>query len=162
LAGRADIEFIEDIAEVDTYFNHPCRDFAIADEALRIRNANDAIRLTWKAARLDEISQTRREVEVAISSGGTETLDELLRALGFQPVIVVQKIRRAYFVSELAYDVSLCVDRVTGRAPYVELEVMCLNETARLSAINILETLAILSGLVEVEPRTYLELLVPA
>ncbi|MGZ7118940.1 MAG: class IV adenylate cyclase, partial [Methanobacterium sp.] len=56
--------------QIDTYFNNPqYRDFEITDEALRIRkttfnNGEFRIVLTYKGAKLDDISKTRKEIEV--------------------------------------------------------------------------------------------------
>lgn len=162
LAARADTVFIDERIEVDTYFEHPCRDFAKTDEALRVREVNGITSLTWKGERLDLVSQTRRELEVGISSGSAKTVNELLCVLAFQPVLVVKKLRRTYSVSGQNFDVRLCIYTVEGLPPHVELEILRPDETTRLAATEALKNLAILLNLVEPESRTYLELLVSA
>ncbi len=77
----------------DVYFNAPHRDFAQTDEALRIRkvtNKNGSeIILTYKGAKLDELSKTREEIEVNI--GNVENTKLILEKLGFKPVRPVKK-----------------------------------------------------------------------
>ncbi|MCH7990085.1 MAG: class IV adenylate cyclase, partial [Planctomycetes bacterium] len=52
------------IEQVDRYFNHPSRDFAQTDEALRIRTMNDRSLLTYKGPLLDAETKTRLEIEL--------------------------------------------------------------------------------------------------
>ena len=58
--------FIAEVSEKDTYFNHPNRDFAVTDEALRIRVADKQSFLTYKGRKIDAKSKTREEIEVAL------------------------------------------------------------------------------------------------
>jgi adenylate cyclase, class 2 len=53
--------------QVDRYFNHPCRDFAVTDEALRLRRTDAALAITWKGPRLDATAKTRREIELPLA-----------------------------------------------------------------------------------------------
>jgi adenylate cyclase, class 2 len=53
--------------QVDRYFNHPCRDFGVTDEALRLRRTDDALAITWKGPRLDATAKTRREIELPLA-----------------------------------------------------------------------------------------------
>ena len=41
-----------EIQQSDRYFNHPVRDFAVTDEALRIRSVGDQNWLTWKGPKV--------------------------------------------------------------------------------------------------------------
>jgi adenylate cyclase class 2 len=52
--------------QVDRYFNHPSRDFAVTDEALRLRRTDDTLAITWKGPRLDATAKTRREIELPL------------------------------------------------------------------------------------------------
>lgn len=54
-------------AQVDRYFNHPSRDFAVTDEALRLRRTDDTLAITWKGPRLDATAKTRRELELMLA-----------------------------------------------------------------------------------------------
>ena len=112
--------------QVDRYFNHPSRDFAVTDEALRLRSTAVGVAITWKGPRLDATAKTRREIELPLAlaavpaaakalaavPAATEalaavpaTLDcwtGLLEALGFRRVREVVKRRRLATVAARA------------------------------------------------------------
>ena len=48
------------VEETDLYFQHPARDFAASDEALRIRQKAGVCFLTYKGPKLDPLTKTRR------------------------------------------------------------------------------------------------------
>ncbi len=112
LGGR----FEREETQVDTYFNHPGRDFAKTDEALRIRTVDDGCFFTYKGPKLHDLTKTREEIEVSVEDFGT-TKDILLR-LGFFEVLTVEK-RRRYFVYN---DASVMLDDVVGLGRFVEIE----------------------------------------
>ena len=87
-AREVKTEFQEDI-----YFNAPHRDFTQTDEALRIRritskDGNEII-LTYKGAKLDELSKTREEIEVNIED--VENTKLILEKLGIQTCATCSK-----------------------------------------------------------------------
>lgn len=96
----------------DIYFNMPkeLRDFKKTDEALRLRkseefdkNNNDFFLkskcyLTYKGKKIDSITKTRQEIEVKVDD--IDNMKEILKVLGFQEVIIVQKERELF---ELIY-----------------------------------------------------------
>ena len=45
--------------QVDCYYAHPCRDFAVTDEALRLRRVGDVNYITYKGPKLDSATKTR-------------------------------------------------------------------------------------------------------
>ena len=47
--------------QVDEYYAHPARDFAITDEALRLRTENNLTVITYKGPKLDRETKTREE-----------------------------------------------------------------------------------------------------
>ena len=50
------------IKQVDYYFGHPARDFIKTDEVLRLRTVDgDQNFITYKGARIDSTTKTRRE-----------------------------------------------------------------------------------------------------
>ena len=73
-------------------------------------------RITYKGPLVDDDSKTRREHETGVDDG--ETMDAILRALGFEPAAVVEKERDRFRVGE--YTVTL--DDVTDLGEYVEVE----------------------------------------
>jgi len=110
-------EFIREVVEEDEYFNHPCRDFARTDEALRIRNDGT---LTYKGPKVDEETKSREEVNLRI--GSIEDARSLLISLSFRPVAKVVKRRRYYRLGEL----TISIDHLPDLGYFVEVE--CIGE----------------------------------
>lgn len=99
----------------DTYFHHPARDLAAADEAFRLRREEDGFELTYKGPRQQAAAKVREEHNVAVVSDPTD----LLEALGFTPAAEVYKRRRAWHLDGAV----IALDEVTGLGIYVEIEV---------------------------------------
>jgi len=106
----------------DTYFNNPgYRDFEKSDEALRIRNTtlnNDEshIILTYKGPKLDDVSKTRKEIEVSVEDSKNAGL--ILENLGFKPAADVEKERTTYSINEFI----ISLDNVHKVGKFVEIE----------------------------------------
>ncbi len=106
----------------DTYFNNPSyRDFEKSDEALRIRNTkinNDESQLilTYKGPKLDEVSKTRKEIEVNVADSKNTGL--ILENLGFKPAADVEKDRTTYLLNEFI----ISLDKVHNVGNFVEIE----------------------------------------
>jgi adenylate cyclase class 2 len=101
----------------DTYYNAPHRDFAITDEALRIRCVNGASVLTYKGKKLDTVSKTREEFETAVEG---DTTRSILLSLGFTQSGHVRKSREIYRYQ----DFIICLDTVETLGEFVEVELM--------------------------------------
>ena len=156
----------EPIAQSDTYFSHPCRDFARTDEALRLRRDGDQVAITWKGPRLDAATKTRREIELPLSAAepATPTLAQwtaLLEALGFQPAGTVAKRRTPGSVSWQGRDVEVALDAVDGLGEFLEIEIVAA-EGDLAAATACLESLAETLGCGPRERRSYLELVLGA
>ena len=116
------------VRQHDTYYDHPVRDFAETDEALRLRRESNAderadsgdgpteATLTYKGPLVDDVSKTREEVEAGVDD--PETADAILRAVGFEPAAEVEKVRERFAVGE--YVVAL--DSVADLGEFVEVE----------------------------------------
>jgi adenylate cyclase class 2 len=135
----------------DTYYRHPNRDFAVTDEALRIREEEGRSFITYKGPKLDLETKSREELEVPLVD--PRDLGGLLLRLGFTPVAVVEKRRRGYLLGTL----EVCVDEVKGLGHFLEVEAReCKDlEEGKTRVLGLLETL----GLDHLERRSYLELL---
>lgn len=146
--------------QVDTYFGHPCRDFARTDEALRIRTVGSRSFVTYKGPRIDATTKTRRELELPLSSSdsGGMQLAELLTALGFSEVAVVRKSRRSFALSHAGRNIVLCLDEVDHVGSYLELE-LTADESDLDGARDVIASLAAELQLAAAERRSYLELL---
>ena len=169
--GSLGAKWHEPIDQVDRYFNHPCRDFARTDEALRLRHDGDGVVITWKGPRIDAATKTRREIELPLAmrlpKGGDEAAPaastiaewtELLEAIGFRPVATVAKRRRPARVHWQRVEVDVAFDSVAGVGEYLELELQA-SEAEVPQARACLESLARELGCGNSERRSYLELL---
>jgi adenylate cyclase, class 2 len=157
---RMGAKFDDPLMQVDQYFNHPCRDFATTDEALRLRQIDARNFVTYKGPKHDTATKTRGELEFPLEPGEQSASDfcELLQQLSFRPVREVRKTRRVARLKWHAYDVEVALDDVEGLGQFVELEFSAQAEN-RAGAIEQLGPLAAELGLENVERRSYLELL---
>lgn len=155
--------------QVDRYFNHPSRDFATTDEALRLRSTPAGVAITWKGPRLDATAKIRREIELPLmaDAGPTAanpspaTLDrwtELLEALGFRRVREVVKRRRLARVAWEGASIDVAIDEVAGLGEFVELELLA-DAPGIAVAARCVESLARELGCGPPERRSYLEML---
>jgi adenylate cyclase class 2 len=135
----------------DTYYRHPSKDFAKTDEALRIREEEGRSFITYKGPKLDADTKSREELEVPLVD--PKDLGGLLLRLGFEPVAVVEKLRRGYLVGTL----EVTVDEVKGLGHFLEVEAKeCEDlEEGKSRVLGLIDTL----GLKRMERRSYLELL---
>lgn len=140
----------ESAQESDQYFNHPFRDFAKSDEALRVRTTRTHAALTYKGPKIGTRSKSRFEAEVNISD--PEAMKVILQKLGFTEVHCVIKNRDVYELK----NITICVDRVENLGSFVELEKIGED---REKLENELFGLARELGLSEFERRSYLEML---
>ncbi|RLE14207.1 class IV adenylate cyclase [Candidatus Aerophobetes bacterium] len=110
--------------QVDTYFNHPCHDFKSKDEALRVRQAEGRLYLTFKGPRVDTETKTREELEVEVKGD----IFALLEALGFVPSKKIIKERETYRWEGL----KLFLDKVEGLGSFLEIEGKEVNEKGKI------------------------------
>ncbi|WP_224335862.1 class IV adenylate cyclase [Haloprofundus halobius] len=115
------------VAQADTYYDAPHREFAETDEALRIRrerrtdamadeDAAETAKVTYKGPLVERESKTREEFETGVDDG--ETMANVFDGLGFEPAAVVEK-EREYFRVD---DYTVVLDRVEGLGEFVEVE----------------------------------------
>jgi len=154
------VRFTEASQQTDRYFNHPARDFAKTDEALRLRQVGEENFITYKGPKIDPDTKTRRELELPLPHGKhiPEQFAELLAALGFRPVAIVQKKRRRGELLWEGHDVEVALDEVEGLGSFVELEITADDLTLD-AAKSALKALSRRLGLGPSERRSYLELL---
>lgn len=152
----AGAEPLGEVEQRDTYYNHPARDFARTDEALRLRRTTTGDHLTYKGPKLDAATKTRREIEVPLVE--IDRWPELLEALGFRQVATVAKRRHRYRLDRPPYEVEIAIDQVDRVGLFAELEIVAdpSQHDAAQAALGALADQLHLSG---VERRSYLELL---
>ncbi|USG99990.1 class IV adenylate cyclase [Thermococcus argininiproducens] len=155
---RATFEFMRKEIHEDIYFNHPCRDFSKTDEALRVRikrfNGHFEALLTYKGPKIDELSKTRKEIEVNIDN--VETYIELLHALGFKEVLTVKKTREKYYIEK---GVTITLDEIEGLGKFVEIEKLAKDEKEVEKEVKRLLSILKSLGIERFERKSYLELL---
>ncbi len=155
-----DVTMGEPIEQIDKYFSHPARDFGKTDEALRMRRVGSRNFLTYKGARIDSTTKTRRELELSLPEGDvwSKDFEALLGLVGFQPVMTVRKIRRKAVCQWEGYEVEICLDEIDQLGSFIELEI-----TSDLEGLDqtkaALESLSKHLQLSQSEKRSYLELL---
>jgi adenylate cyclase, class 2 len=150
----------ESVGQVDLYFNHPARDFAQTDEALRLRSVGEKNFITYKGPKLDAATKTRQEIELPLPSGNAAASEHasLLEALGFKPVATVRKMRRLFHVEWQGKTIEAALDDVAEVGQFLELE-LSVSEPEVESAKSCIASLASRLGLTTSERRSYLELL---
>lgn len=115
-----------------------------AGSALRTRRYAGQARLTWKGAKVpDAMLKIRPEHETGIEDG--EALEAILRALGYEPVMRMEKVRAVWEGREL----EACLDE-TPFGCYLELEGEPQAIRAAMEGLGLAPDLA--------EPRSYPEL----
>ena len=149
-------KFRSDLKQSDVYFQHPIRNFAQTDEALRIRISDKNSYLTYKGAKVDSSTKTREELELAIPE--PDKLNTILKKIGFSPVMTVKKTRKKYILDEI----KISIDMVEGLGNFIELELEISEkehiQSARERLFSLLKRLNIPNE--KLERRSYLELLI--
>jgi len=155
---RASFRFIRKEYQDDTYYGHPCRDFAETDEALRIRvkrfDGHFEAFLTYKGPKLDSDSKTREEIEVELPDPDKQAF--ILERLGFREVLNVRKTREKYYVDR---GVVLTLDDVEGLGKFVEIERLVETPSEIPPTVEYLKGVLRSIGVENFERRSYLELL---
>ena len=149
-----------DAVQADHYFNHPVRDFAQTDEALRIRSVGDQNWVTWKGPKIGSRTKTRREIELPLGDGTqtAEQLSEVLQILGFRSVTVVRKTRKQHELTRNGRRFEIALDEVDELGTFLEVELIA-DEADLKSAQDAVLELARELGLSQTEPRSYLGML---
>jgi adenylate cyclase, class 2 len=139
---------IGDVQQTDHYFNHPVRDFATTDEALRIRSVGDQNWLTWKGPKIDQKTKTADEIT------------EVLTILGFHSVAVVRKVRKLLKIARNGWEFEVALDRVDDVGEFLEVELLADHDGLD-AAQQALRALCDEIGLLEtsIERKSYLGML---
>lgn len=125
----------EVLMESDLFFQHPARDFVETDEALRLRDVNGALTLTYKGPNQSASLKIREEHNVLISDDPTT----LLASLGFKEAARLEKEREHWTLGEA----NLSIDTLAA-GTFLEVEVIGEdNETASAEVERILEALSL-------------------
>ncbi len=151
-------------SHVDIYLAHPCRDFKATDEAFRLRKYNSQACVTYKGKRLPGNVKTRPEIELYIEPSEIDQWLEMMQLLGFQAKPKVLKTRRVFSVFENPQvakqtPFTIALDEVVELGAFAEVELL-VDDPQQLEAARArIEAMANLLGLTNVQPRSYLSLL---
>jgi adenylate cyclase class 2 len=149
------------VEQEDGYLSHPSRDFAKTGEAFRVRREGERNRITYKGPKLPGPTKTREEVEVGFADGMTNLakVRQILGALGFMPVATVRKIRREYECVVDGRLIHVALDQVESLGSFAEVETLASGSEDLPGAQATIQRFAAQLGLSEVEPRSYLRML---
>ena len=113
------------LSQRDAYYNHPGRDFAQTDEALRIRSSAGTTWITYKGPRIDLTTKTRREIDLPLAESATmQQAEQLLESLGFEFVAMVEKQRRCGSLNWQGQQIEIALDEVEGLGQFIEIEIL--------------------------------------
>jgi len=157
-ARRAEID------QEDIYLSHPARDFAVTNEAFRIRRAGEENRITYKGPRRSGPTKTREEIEIRFVDGdeASRQLLRLLENLGFRPIATIRKRRAAYHLNGEGREIEVVLDQVEGLGEFAEIETLAAAPADLPAAQTAVLAVASELGLTEVEPRSYLRMVLEA
>jgi len=147
----------------DIYYQHPCRNFAKTDEALRLRTIIDELNemeqhfITYKGTKLFDVGKTREELEIAIEK--PQKMKKIFSRLGFQSVHQINKKREVWLNKDKEYSIELSLDQVESLGVFVEIETFAKSKEKAEQATKKIIELSKSLGLENNIRMSYLELL---
>ena len=131
---------VNNLTEVDRYFDNLKGDIKANDSALRIRvttnnDTNDSsAEINFKGPKLDNVSVSRPEYETIVDDA--PATEKILNSLGYYAVKpTVEKLRKTY----VRDDMSACLDSVKGLGDFLELEILVNDKSEKDSALSRIE-----------------------
>jgi adenylate cyclase, class 2 len=120
---RKKAPFLGKVHEHDIYYNAPHRDFAVTDEAVRVRYTDDHAVVTYKGPKIKKFGlKAREELNFAVENG--ETFEKMLNLLGFTRTTEVNKWRENYTYA----GASISLDSVDELGTFAEIEIIAADE----------------------------------
>ncbi|MGI9471916.1 MAG: class IV adenylate cyclase [Rubripirellula sp.] len=160
--GLKELGATEDATEDhrDTYYNHPCRDFAETQEAFRIRRVGSIPMVTYKGPKLPGAIKARRELEWRLDPGDPDgsRMEDLLNHLSFRKVATVGKRRRPFTGHDQVGEVSVVIDEVDSLGLFAEIELIVESEAGVEQARQRIADLSVRLGLHRAESQSYLRM----
>ena len=145
----------------DTYYNHPCRDFAETQEAFRVRRVGAVPLITYKGPRLPGAIKARREMEWRLDPGDPDgsQMEALLQVLSFRRVATVTKSRRPFSMTDSSAEFVIVIDEVEDLGIFAEIELLVESKEGVEKARSQIEELSGRLGLHQAESRSYLRMI---
>jgi adenylate cyclase class 2 len=164
LLTEAGAREVPPVDQEDLYLSHPSRDFAQTNEALRLRRIGGDNRITYKGPKLPGPTKTREEIELPFEAGEDAfgQLSRLFENLGFLPVAAVRKRRTTFHLARPPHEIEVTLDRAEGLGDFAEIEAIAPTESDLPAAQAAVLDLAARLGLEQVEPRSYLRMILEA
>lgn len=156
---KAGAVFLKREEHRDTYLRHPSRDFRSTDEALRIREIDGQPFITYKGPRLTGPIKIRPEIELPMVSGTVEDWLKIWGHLGFVVALEVPKTREIFLLEHSERKVTITIDQVETLGFFAEIERMVSSREEIELAQRDIQEIGRLLSLNEIEPRSYLGLL---
>lgn len=157
LIQKVNAKMVKTVFQKDFYLQHPSRNFEETDEAIRIRDSDEGVQLTYKGPKIDPLSKTREELYVHVDN--FETILKIFEKIGFLPIAKVVKSRTIF---QLEGNIIASIDKVQDLGDFIELESEvedCTQvESKREDLFFILDKLGLSRE--DTERRSYLELLI--
>ncbi|MFI5386240.1 MAG: class IV adenylate cyclase [Fimbriimonadales bacterium] len=152
------------IVQEDTYLSHPSRDFALTNEALRLRRVMQENQITYKGPRRRGPTKTREEIEIGVAPGDDARRDmfRLFEKLGFHTVATIRKTRTPFHLTVEGNNIEVVLDQAEGLGDFAEIETLAVTESDLPAAQAAILAVADELGLTEVEPRSYLRMALDA
>ena len=153
---------IEDVEQIDIYYQSPVKDFHKSDEALRVRQINmddnkSSVEVTYKGPKAGSEMKVREEITIETSD--VEKTKQIIKLLGFKPVMEVIKNR----VNWQKNTFTLSLDAVENLGHFIEIEMQVSDSLSEIQGskkkINTFAKGLFPSWAGENERRSYLELL---
>ena len=142
----------------------PAHDFAVTNEAFRLRRIGSENRITYKGPRRAGPTKTREEIEISLADGDATfaQLGRLFEILGFTPVAAIRKTRTSFHLVYCGLPIEVALDRAEGLGDFAEIETMVATEGELPAAQACVLALAQELGLTDAEPRSYLRMVLEA
>ncbi len=143
----------------DTYLRHPSRDFRATDEALRIREVDGLPFITYKGPRLAGPIKIRPEIELPMIPGTADDWLKIWGHLGFVIALTVAKTREVYSLEHNHGRITITLDHLESLGDFAEVERIVYNSNEIENAQRDIQDVGHRLGLSDVEPRSYLGML---
>lgn len=122
---------LEEVFQIDIYFQSPVNDFHETDEALRVRQSKiqdgkTLVELTYKGPKTGTEMKIREEL--TIETTNIENTTQILERLGFKPVMEVSK-KRINWQNDMF---TLSLDDVEGLGEFIEIEMQSSDSPSKL------------------------------
>jgi adenylate cyclase class 2 len=152
------------VQQEDIYLSHPCRDFAQTNEAFRVRRLGPENRITYKGPRHAGPTKTREEIEIPFAEGDEQLrrLLKLFENLGFRRVATIRKRRETFYLTYRQRELEVALDLAEGLGAFAEIEALASSPSDLPAAQQAVLQLAEELGLTNVEPRSYLRMVLEA